>query len=272
MGKANPFRFSTKYQDDETDLVYYGLRYLKTATGGWLSRDPIGESGGENLYGNCRNDIVNYVDWLGLWKIERNGQARAMAYAEEGDTIRKLAGIIRLNASEWKKWLKPESVYTMPYNLDTPLTACDKFSVPNTAYVNYNAGFMDLRVPYFMLIYSHYLRERWSDAGYRVRYYRLILGADVIKSELNDPDIYTFAYFGHGAVGKLILGSDESEWVEPGRYTPFGIDEMLLIACDTDYGWQSWKSNVARRGILTTVEGDLTISIMRFKTHRGEGD
>ena len=25
MAKANPFRFSTKYQDDETDLLYYGI-------------------------------------------------------------------------------------------------------------------------------------------------------------------------------------------------------------------------------------------------------
>jgi RHS repeat-associated protein len=38
MAKANPFRFSTKYQDDETDLVYYGRRYLNTSTGRWLSR------------------------------------------------------------------------------------------------------------------------------------------------------------------------------------------------------------------------------------------
>ena len=269
---SNPFRFSTKYTDDETDLVYYGYRYYVPNTGRWTSRDPIGEPGGENLYANCRNDVINFTDWVGLWRIERKGQARAMAYAQEGDTIRKLAGIIRLNTSEWKKWLRPEDVYTKPYNLDTPLTACDKFSVPNTAYVNWNVGFMDFRVPYFMLIYSHYLRERWSDAGYQVRYYRLILGADVIKSQLNDPDIYTFAHIGHGAGGNLILGNDESEWVKPGRYTPFGIDEMLLIACDTDYSWQTWKNNVAGRGILTTVEGDLSISDMRFKTHRGEGD
>jgi hypothetical protein len=55
-------------------------------------------------------------------------------------------------------------------------------------------------------------------------------------------------------------------------FAEVSIDEMLLIACDTDYGWQTWKSNVAGRGILTTAEGDLSISNMRFKTHRGEGD
>jgi RHS repeat-associated protein len=41
MAKANPFRFSTKYQDDETDLLYYGLRYYTPSTGTWPSRDPL---------------------------------------------------------------------------------------------------------------------------------------------------------------------------------------------------------------------------------------
>jgi RHS repeat-associated protein len=29
MARANSFRFSTKYQDDETDLLYYGYRYYE---------------------------------------------------------------------------------------------------------------------------------------------------------------------------------------------------------------------------------------------------
>jgi hypothetical protein len=33
----------------------------------WLSRDPIGERGGINLYGMVRNDPVNKWDYLGLW-------------------------------------------------------------------------------------------------------------------------------------------------------------------------------------------------------------
>ena len=36
MAKANPFRFSTKYQDDETDLLYYGYRYYNPSTGRWI--------------------------------------------------------------------------------------------------------------------------------------------------------------------------------------------------------------------------------------------
>ena len=35
MAKANPFRFSTKYQDDETDLLYYGYRSYYPSAGKW---------------------------------------------------------------------------------------------------------------------------------------------------------------------------------------------------------------------------------------------
>ena len=45
---SNPFRFSTKYQDDESELLYYGYRFYNAATGRWLSRDPIQERGGRN--------------------------------------------------------------------------------------------------------------------------------------------------------------------------------------------------------------------------------
>lgn len=41
MVSVNPFRFSTKYQDDETDLLYYGYRYYTSSVGRWLSRDPL---------------------------------------------------------------------------------------------------------------------------------------------------------------------------------------------------------------------------------------
>jgi len=69
MANAMPFRFSTKYQDDETDLVYYGFRYYAAARGTWLSRDPIEEEGGECLYGAGANNLVNDYDILGKQHI-----------------------------------------------------------------------------------------------------------------------------------------------------------------------------------------------------------
>jgi RHS repeat-associated protein len=39
------FRFSTKYQDEETGLLYYGYRYYQPSMGRWMNRDPINELG-----------------------------------------------------------------------------------------------------------------------------------------------------------------------------------------------------------------------------------
>ncbi len=62
---CNRRQHATKYQD-ETGLLYYGFRYYSAETGRWLSRDPIGERGGVNLYGFVGNDGVNKVDVLGM--------------------------------------------------------------------------------------------------------------------------------------------------------------------------------------------------------------
>ena len=62
----NPFRFSTKYTDSESGLVYYGFRYYSPSLGRFLNRDPLGELGGSNLYAFVENDPVNGWDRLGL--------------------------------------------------------------------------------------------------------------------------------------------------------------------------------------------------------------
>ncbi len=61
----NPFGFSSKFTDWETGLLYYGYRYYNPSTGRWLSRDPIEEDGGVNLYGFCENNGIDSWDFLG---------------------------------------------------------------------------------------------------------------------------------------------------------------------------------------------------------------
>ncbi len=63
--EGNPFRFSTKFTDEETGLVYYGFRYYSPVEGRWLGRDPLGEVGGVNLFTACDNNQLCYVDVLG---------------------------------------------------------------------------------------------------------------------------------------------------------------------------------------------------------------
>jgi len=65
----NAVRFSSKYMDAESGLLYYGYRYLDPSTGRWPSRDPIEEDGGPNLYAFVGNDPVRFVDRRGLRRL-----------------------------------------------------------------------------------------------------------------------------------------------------------------------------------------------------------
>jgi len=61
MAEASALRFSTKYQDAETDLVYRpGGRYVIPSIGRWASRESIGESGAANPYSLGHCDPINY--------------------------------------------------------------------------------------------------------------------------------------------------------------------------------------------------------------------
>ena len=42
-----------------------GYRFYSASIGRWLSRDPIAEKGGINIYGFCANDPVGKTDRLG---------------------------------------------------------------------------------------------------------------------------------------------------------------------------------------------------------------
>ena len=65
---SNPFRFSSEYFDEETGLIYYNYRYYNPELGRWISRDPIEEQGGYNLYGMIGNNLLNNWDSLGQIK------------------------------------------------------------------------------------------------------------------------------------------------------------------------------------------------------------
>ncbi|WOO40074.1 RHS repeat-associated core domain-containing protein [Rubellicoccus peritrichatus] len=62
MADKMSFRFATKYQDEETGLLYYGYRYYEPVTGRWLNRDPLGEFGGTNIYSAMLNNPVQFFD------------------------------------------------------------------------------------------------------------------------------------------------------------------------------------------------------------------
>lgn len=66
-GELNqPFRFSTKYWDDETGLGYWGYRHYSPVLGRWANRDPLGYRGGHNLFSYSGNRPNGSIDFLGL--------------------------------------------------------------------------------------------------------------------------------------------------------------------------------------------------------------
>ena len=63
---AASFGFTGHLEHKELGLVFTLYRAYDPATGRWLSRDPMGEDGGINLYGYVRNGPMNWVDPKGL--------------------------------------------------------------------------------------------------------------------------------------------------------------------------------------------------------------
>ena len=94
VGLELPFRFSTKYQDAETGLYSYIFRPYDPLTGRWLSRDPIEEEGGTNLYGFISNASISTVDILGLveWVVGKDWIAAAEG-EKDNATATEAAGV-----------------------------------------------------------------------------------------------------------------------------------------------------------------------------------
>jgi RHS repeat-associated protein len=63
---TNPFRFTARDFDTETNLQFSRARYYDPSTGRFLSEDPIGFNGGFNFYQYVGNSSTNLVDQLGL--------------------------------------------------------------------------------------------------------------------------------------------------------------------------------------------------------------
>jgi RHS repeat-associated protein len=103
---ANSYRFSTKPQDVDTGHLYYNYRPYSTKIGRWLTRDPVEENGGLNLYGFVGNSGVGKWDVLGQsilpYEIDTNsipldvGQVASTSLAETDVRNWEYSGITSL--------------------------------------------------------------------------------------------------------------------------------------------------------------------------------
>jgi RHS repeat-associated protein len=97
-GFRNPLRFQGQYFDHETGLHYNRFRYYDPETGRFISKDPIGFSGGINLFQYGQNPI-EWVDPFGLTKKKRKQTNRS----DNQQSITKASEmpVIRPGSKEW---------------------------------------------------------------------------------------------------------------------------------------------------------------------------
>ena len=95
--RAVRYRFQGRECSAATGLVNFRMRWYDAITGRWLSKDPIGLSGGLNLYAFCGGDPINQLDCMGestLGDIVENPGAFFGGFVDaisEGELMKGLA-------------------------------------------------------------------------------------------------------------------------------------------------------------------------------------
>ena len=178
------FRYSTKYFDAETGLIYYGYRYYAPTTARWLTRDPLEEQGGLNLHCFCENDGVNKVDWLGkvpeptadgdgrrFWRNEakrlrRDGLERSAEMLEF--SLEKRDPRRFTKGSEMSKAIKQSAEYELAFKFlvaECPIGKCQISKDHNAYDLDYGGGDLYFTVTPTGLVEDQYTSARIKFSG-----------------------------------------------------------------------------------------------------------
>ena len=197
MVDLNPFRFSSEYHDDETGLVYYNYRYYSPELGRWISRDPIEEEGGVNLYAMVGNCTTQSWDILGLdWIIERDKQQEwaTATRTSLADGVDKLASKAFLSESEVLAWLK--NVNLSPVIQDD-LNSKRCFKIPNTFVVAIGEGTIAGPV---LTYWAMQVTKALEKKNILVKHFNSIalVGAQEMRETIKADNNLGYAFLGHG--------------------------------------------------------------------------
>ena len=126
LAEAQPFRFSTKWTDAETGLLYYGYRYYNPTTGRWLSRDPIEERGGVSLLVFVNNSPIRGYDSDGRLPCGTCGP----------DVTEAVRGTFAEVDAVWEAWNNdPQKRKDSCYSLLSPLSYAGAWVIPALAFL-----------------------------------------------------------------------------------------------------------------------------------------
>ena len=88
LSSINPWRYFGKRIDEESGLINFGERYYDSAQCRWINPDPIGVSGGANLYAYVKNSPLNYVDLFGLYGEQAHHASKSSGYTPANSSIK----------------------------------------------------------------------------------------------------------------------------------------------------------------------------------------
>jgi RHS repeat-associated protein len=136
--QSSPWRWSTKYQDDETGLTYYGYRFYSAGMGRWVNRDPVEENGGENLYGVVGNQPIDLIDSDGRSEIGPNTNPDATLFmVKVGEKVKGSCGLASSEV-QWQINAKVDGYIIQHIKGEAKVTDCTGKAVvsrnPNTEY------------------------------------------------------------------------------------------------------------------------------------------
>ena len=90
--RAVRYRFQGRERSASTGLTNFRMRWYDAVTGRWLSKDPIGLSGGLNLYAFCGNNVLIVTDPYGLCAKSTGLVMAGAAIAAAGGLLISLSG------------------------------------------------------------------------------------------------------------------------------------------------------------------------------------
>ncbi len=123
--------FHGEFLDAESGLYNYGYRHYHPDLGRWISRDPIGEEGGLNLYGFVGNDGVGIIDYLGRQTLT-TPSGIPYSVGGGGSPYKTPAGVARLPMDSSKINSDNFEVQNLKYNtnrIEAGFCGCDPFQV-----------------------------------------------------------------------------------------------------------------------------------------------